>query len=109
MRFKPDLESLVLAAVAGGPKHGYDVAKAIRSAGEGALKVGDGQLYPILHRLEAREWIEAKWVEQEGRPDRKVYAITSNGTKELKKRHGEWNAFSTSVVALFDLREVCRG
>ena len=106
MRFKPDLESLVLAALSGGAKHGYDIAKTIRSAGGGVLKVGDGQLYPILHRLETRGWISATWVEQDGRPDRKVYSVTPSGTKELGKRRVEWTEFAASVVALLGAKEV---
>ncbi len=109
MRYKPDLESLVLAALGGGAKHGYDIAKTIRSAGGGVLKVGDGQLYPILHRLETREWISATWVEQDGRPDRKVYSVTPSGTKELCKRRVEWNSFAASVMALLNLKEAPNG
>lgn len=106
MRFKPDLELLILAALCGGTKHGYEIAKTIRAAGTGALKVGDGQLYPILHRLEERGWIEAKWVEQVGRPDRKVYSVTPSGAKELEKRRKEWASFAGSIVALLSLKGV---
>jgi len=109
MRFKPDLESLVLAALCGEPKHGYDIAKTIRAAGDGALKVGDGQLYPILHRLEKRGWLAATWVDQDGRPDRKVYSVTPSGTKELGKRQKEWAGFAASVMALLNLKEAPNG
>ncbi|MCO5296424.1 MAG: PadR family transcriptional regulator [Fimbriimonadaceae bacterium] len=106
MRFKPDLESLVLAALGGGAKHGYDIAKTIRAAGSKALKVGDGQLYPILHALEERGWVASEWLEQEGRPNRKVYSVTPEGKKELGKRRLEWAEFSASVIALLGVKEV---
>lgn len=106
MKFKPDLESLVLAALGSGPRHGYDIAKTIRAAGPKALKVGDGQLYPILHTLEERGWVASEWREQEGRPDRKVYSVTPAGTKELGKRRVEWAEFAASVVALLGTKEV---
>ncbi len=52
MAFKGDLEALVLGVLQGGSLHGYEMAKRIRQSSESALSVGEGQLYPALHRLE---------------------------------------------------------
>ena len=56
--------------------YGYDLSKAT------ALK--SGTLYPILMRLEAQGWLEARWEEapQPGKPARHLYRLTSLGAKE---------------------------
>jgi DNA-binding PadR family transcriptional regulator len=56
--------------------HGYDLSKAT------GLK--SGTLYPILIRLEAQGWLEARWEEalQPGRPQRHLYRLTGLGLKE---------------------------
>ncbi len=55
------LDLLILKALSSGPAHGYAVARWIQQATGDVLAVGEGSLYPALHRLEEREWIEARW------------------------------------------------
>ncbi|MFL6279660.1 MAG: helix-turn-helix transcriptional regulator, partial [Vicinamibacterales bacterium] len=51
------LDLLILKSLSWGPAHGYAVARWIEAATGDALAVGEGSLYPALHRLEEREWI----------------------------------------------------
>lgn len=104
-RFKSDLESLVLAALKRGPLHGYGIVKEIRARSEGVLKFGEGQLYPVLHKLEEADLISGEWEMQEGRPPRKVYALTEKGSAILEERKQHWKEYAESVNALFDNRE----
>ena len=85
MAIKPDLESLVLGALKDGGLHGYAILKLVRDEGV-VLKAGEGQLYPVLHRLEDDGFIAGAWEPQEGRPPRRVYALTDKGTAELDRR-----------------------
>jgi len=55
------LDLLILKALSWGMAHGYTVAKRIEHATDDALAVGEGTLYPALHRLEERGWVSAKW------------------------------------------------
>ena len=73
MAFKGDLEALILAVLADHALHGYEISKRIRSQSQEVLKYGEGQLYPALHKLEESGFIEAEWMLQDGKPDRKVY------------------------------------
>ncbi len=97
MAFRSDLESIVLAALQEGPLHGYGIVRAIRGRSEGVLKLGEGQLYPILHRLEEDGQISGDWEMQDGKPPRKVYSLTERGGGALVKRRLEWGAFSKAV------------
>ena len=67
----PGTESLILGVLEAEALHGYDIAKRIRALSEGALTIGDGQLYPTLHQLEADGFVTAKWTGSEAKP-RKV-------------------------------------
>lgn len=97
MGFRPDLEALVLAVLEGGPLHGYAVAARVKELSERALTVGEGQLYPLLHRLEADGSVIAEWVPQEGKPARKVYRLTEAGLGRLARSRREWSEFTLSV------------
>lgn len=100
MAFKTDLEALILGAVEGTPLHGYGIVKVIRESAKGVLKAGEGQLYPILHRMEDAGWLAADWEPQEGRPPRKVYELTDKGRAELAKRKKKWREFSQAVSSI---------
>lgn len=102
MRFRTDLESMILAALAEAPLHGYGIVRAIRGRSEGILKLGEGQLYPILHRLEEEGTVRGDWEMQEGKPPRKVYSLTQAGSAKLADRHREWKAFSQAVGNVFE-------
>ena len=97
MGFRTDLEAMVLAALQEGPLHGYGIVRAIRGRSEGVLKLGEGQLYPILHRLEEEGLVSGDWEMQEGKPPKKLYALTEQGGNSLSKRRKEWGAFAKAV------------
>jgi transcriptional regulator len=101
MAFKGDLEALILAVLADHALHGYEISKRIRSQSQEVLKYGEGQLYPALHKLEESGFIEAEWMMQDGKPDRKVYSITPNGREELERHRSAWAKFVSGVGDIF--------
>jgi transcriptional regulator len=98
--FKSDLEALVLGVLQTGDLHGYEIAKRIQQISERALQVGEGQLYPALHKLEKQGLVCATWVPQEGKPPRKVYSLTDAGLDELSRQRRSWEAFANAVNAV---------
>jgi DNA-binding PadR family transcriptional regulator len=105
MAFKTDLEALILGAVAERPLHGYGIVKVIKDGSQGALKAGEGQLYPILHKMEEQGWLASEWEPQEGRPPRKLYHITDGGQAELADRKKSWMQFSKAVSSILHTKE----
>lgn len=97
MPFRPDLDSLILSVLEEGGAHGYIIAKRIHSRSEAALSVGEGQLYPALHALEAGGLITADWEQQEGKPPRKIYSLTSSGQATLAEKRSDWSQFVSRV------------
>jgi PadR family transcriptional regulator PadR len=65
-----------LLAAASEWHYGYDLSK------ETGLK--SGTLYPILIRLDAHGWLEARWEDapQAGKPPRHLYRLTARGLQE---------------------------
>lgn len=100
MAFRSDLDALILGVLQAGQLHGYEVTKRINAQNDTVLKVNEGQLYPILHRLENEGKIAAEWVPQQGKPARKVYSLTEQGLQELGSKRAAWEQFAASVSLL---------
>jgi transcriptional regulator len=94
------LDLLILKTIAHDPLHGWGIAKRIQLLSGDVLAVGQGSLYPALHRLEQQGWIEAEWKDSElGRPA-KFYALTREGKKQLARELQTWDRLSGAVQLL---------
>jgi PadR family transcriptional regulator PadR len=94
------VDLLILRTVARKPLHGWGIAKRIQTLSGDTLSVGQGTLYPALHRLENQGWICADWEESDlGRPA-KVYSLTPEGRKQLERELKSWNRLSSAVHLL---------
>jgi transcriptional regulator len=96
------LDLLILKALSWGPAHGYGVARWIELATADALAVGEGSLYPALHRLEEREWIAASWGTSENNRQAKYYALTRRGRARLRIETANWRRYAAAVFAALD-------
>jgi transcriptional regulator len=92
------LDVLVLKTLSAEPMHGYAVARWIRSASDEALLVEEGALYPALHRLERKGWIEAEWGLSENNRRAKFYRLTSKGTRALEAETSSWGRYVEAVT-----------
>lgn len=97
---KGHLDMIVLAALAGGPAHGYAVIEEIRRKSGQAFDLPEGTVYPALHRLEQAGLLSSKWVTAESRRRRRVYALTRQGGRALAERRAVWRQFSDAVGGL---------
>ena len=93
------LDLLVLRALSWGPAHGYAVARWIEQATADVLAVGEGTLYPALHRLEERGWISATWGTSENNRQAKFYALTKRGRTRLEIEAENWRRYAAAVFA----------
>lgn len=100
MAFRGDLDALILGVLQAGRLHGYEITKRINRQGETVLSVKEGQLYPILHRLENEGLVAAEWIPQEGKPARKVYSLTEEGRGALAEKRASWEEFAERVSRL---------
>lgn len=90
------LELLLLAALASSELHGYALIEWLRVQSEGALELGEGSVYPALHRLEAAGFVASSWQRESGRRKR-VYRLTQPGRKRLGDERRDWNTLVRTV------------
>jgi len=91
------LDLLILKIVALGPVHGYGISQRIQQVSREALQVQQGSLYPALHRLEKRGWLQATWGESESGRQAKYYRLSAKGRKQLPIEESEWNRLSEAI------------
>lgn len=96
------LDLLILKVVALGPVHGYGISQRIRQISEEVLQVQQGSLYPALHRLEKREWLEADWGESDSGRQAKFYRLSEKGQKQLAAEEDTWNRLSRAVELILE-------
>ena len=84
------LDLLILKAVSLKPLHGYGVLLRIEQLAKGRLQIEQGSLYPALHRLEHKGYIEAEWGESDNRRKAKFYSLTAAGKHQLRVETEEW-------------------
>jgi PadR family transcriptional regulator, regulatory protein PadR len=102
---KGALDVLILKALSWGPMHGYDVSYWIRSVTDEALELQEGVLYPALHRLERKGWIDSEWGVSENNRRAKYYALTRLGQKQLQRELSTWDRFAKAVGKVVDATE----
>ena len=99
------LDMLILKIVALGPIHGYGISLRIRQVSEKVLQVQQGSLYPALHRLEKRGWLDAEWGESDKGRQAKFYKLSAKGRKQLAKEETNWNRLSAAVSQILQTAE----
>jgi PadR family transcriptional regulator PadR len=98
---KGHIDTMVLAALRDEAQHGYALVQRLKERSDGIFDLGEGTIYPALHRLEREGLIESSWTRAAGRR-RRVYSLTRSGRAELVERRGEWGAFARGMQALLD-------
>ena len=77
--------------------HGWAIARRIRQMSGDVLQVGQGALYPSLHKLEQNGWIRAEWAASESNRRAKYYTLTKAGRKALEQEAAQWERLSGAI------------
>ncbi len=85
------LDLLILKALALEPLHGVGISRRIEQVTKGAFTVSFGSLFPSLHRMEERGWLDADWQASENGRRAKYYRLTAVGRKQLEAEERGWN------------------
>ena len=101
---KGSAELLILSLLEDRPRHGYDIGQLIELRSRGALRFNVASLYPLLYRLEKRNWIRGRWIEKAGQRRRRYYRLTAQGRKVLAKQRDGWVEFVEAVSLITGVR-----
>ncbi len=83
----------ILALLDQEPMHGYEISKRISQATGGVLQFNLASLYPLLYRMEKRDWVRGKWEEAPSGRKRRYYHLTPKGKRQLAPLRREWSLF----------------
>ena len=91
------LDLLILRTLLNEALHGWAISERIQQLSEDVLQINQGSLYPALHRLEHRNWIEAEWKVSELGRRAKYYRLTPSGRKQLAVETREWERMAHAI------------
>jgi PadR family transcriptional regulator PadR len=99
------LDMLVLKVVALNPAHGYAIAQRLQQISKEFFQVHQGSLYPALHRLEDKGWLQAEWKESETGRQAKFYSLTRKGRKHMDAEVVNWERLCDAVALILRAEE----
>jgi transcriptional regulator len=82
--------------------HGYGIAQRLEQISRSAVQVNQGSLYPALHRLEQKGWLQAEWKKSETGREAKFYSLTRSGQKQLRLERNSLARLTGAVQLIFD-------
>ncbi len=85
------LDMLILRTLQWGTQHGHGIGQTIRAQSDDLLQIETGSLYPALHRLEKRGWLQSAWGVSEANQRAKYYQLTALGKAQLSREQRRWS------------------
>ncbi len=89
---------LILKTLSWGPQHGLGVLRWIEDVTHNRLQIEEGALYPALHRLEQRGWVDATWRVTDNNRKARYYRLTPRGRKQLVAEESRWERYTEAVA-----------
>ncbi len=86
-------EALILAILAEGKQHGYQLALELEERSGGYFRFNHGTLYPILHKLEREGFIRGIWMPENPGRKRRLYTLTNEGRRYCAAQADAWKIF----------------
>jgi PadR family transcriptional regulator, regulatory protein PadR len=91
---------ILLKTLSWGPMHGLGVVRWIENVTGSRLQVEEGALYPALHRLEQKQWLDAEWGYTEKNRKAKYYRLTPLGRRQLATELSRWTRYSEAMAMI---------
>lgn len=100
-RLQGTLDLLILQTLAGGdPLHGWAIAHRLEQLSRDVFQIGQGSLYPALHRLENDGYVGAEWGVSEAGRRARFYRLTARGRRQLERERASWEEFAGAVARI---------
>jgi len=98
------LDLLILKALSVEPIHGWGISYRIRQLSREVFRIGQGSLYPALHRFENRGWVNSYWKTSENNRIARYYELTPGGRHALAEEIARWRAYTHAVDHVIDAK-----
>jgi len=93
----------VLALLDKSEDHGFGLAQRMVKQSGGALEMSQGNIYPLLHKLESQGYVSSRWQRSENNRRAKYYSITPKGRTWLVSRTKQWRVLSDALSGILNL------
>ncbi|MCI8639647.1 MAG: PadR family transcriptional regulator [Coprococcus sp.] len=90
---------LVLRLLEEKDMYGYEMIETLRSRSDNVFELKAGTLYPLLHSMAEKEWIQV-YEQEAGGKMRKYYHLTRGGKKQLAVKKAEWDTYASAVAGV---------
>ncbi len=94
---KGNTDVLILALLQREPMYGYQLIKELERSSRGFFRLGEGTLYPALHRLERADLVDGRWERLPNGQERRYYSLTRRGERRLEEQASAWARFASAV------------
>ena len=91
------LDLLILKALAIGPMHAWGISNRIQEMSHGAFQIGQGSLYPAVHRFESRGWVTSYWRTTENRRIARFYELNAHGRHAVDEEIAAWRSYASAI------------
>ena len=91
------LDLLVLRALSVEPSHGWGIGNRLAEMSHDVFQIGQGSLYPALHRFEKRGWVNSHWRTTENNRIARYYQLTTEGRHALAAELAQWRLYAAAV------------
>jgi PadR family transcriptional regulator PadR len=91
------LDLLILRSLSWGPMHGLAVLRWIEQGSKRKLQIEEGALYPALHRMEQKGWLESEWGYTDAQRRARFYRLTTAGRRQLVAETSRWTRYTEAV------------
>jgi transcriptional regulator len=91
------LDLLILKALSLEPMHGWGISERIQQMSADVFRIGQGSLYPALHRFDNRGWVTSYWRTTENNRIARYYELTASGRHALAEEIGRWRSYTDAV------------
>ena len=92
---------IILTFLSKKESYGYEIIQEIKKISDNQLELGEGTLYPVLHKLEKKKLIQSTWKVAENGRKRKYYSISKEGKKELASEQENWTLINQIMTQLW--------
>jgi PadR family transcriptional regulator PadR len=101
---KGTLDLLILKALSLEPVHGWGISNRIQQMSRDVFRIGQGSLYPAVHRFENRGWVTSYWRTTENNRIARYYELTAAGRHALAEELARWRRYTSAVDLVIDGR-----
>lgn len=98
------LDLLILKGLSLEPMHGWGISSRIRQMSRDTFRIGQGSLYPALHRFENRGWVTSYWRTTENNRIARYYELTAAGRHAMGEQVARWRDYARAVDLVIDAR-----